>query len=166
MKKIALTIACAFVLTGCTDSDEPTTGSADISPANTPQVADLAPATPKPAEVTPIAKTVPTTVKASTTPEAATTPVTSAGGTDIAAGEKAFAACAACHGIAGKKPLNELAPALAGKDAAFIAEQLQDFRSGKRQDQKMFIMNTMAGAIPDKKTIDNIAAYLATQTPK
>ena len=48
---------------------------------------------------------------------------------------------------------------LAGKDAAFIKQQLMDFKSGKRQNPTM---NAMA-AMLNEADMANVAAYLSAQ---
>ncbi len=50
-------------------------------------------------------------------------------------------------------------PVLAGKNAVFLAKELQNFRSGTRQDP-MEMMNMMAKPLSDQK-IANLAAYNA-----
>ncbi len=77
---------------------------------------------------------------------------------DAAAGAGKASMCAGCHGAQGEgKDKN---PALAGKDAAFLAKQLQDFRSGTRQDP-MKMMNMMAKPLSDQD-IENLAVYYAS----
>lgn len=77
---------------------------------------------------------------------------------DAAAGKGKASTCAGCHGAQGEgKDKN---PALAGKDAASLAKQLQDFRSGTRQDP-MKMMNMMAKPLSDQD-IANLAAYYAS----
>jgi cytochrome c553 len=80
---------------------------------------------------------------------------------DVAAGEKAFSAkaCIGCHGPAGKSANPDMYPALAGKDAAFLIEQLNAFRSGERNNP---LMTPMAAGLSDADIAD-IAAYLAAQ---
>ena len=50
-------------------------------------------------------------------------------------------------------------PTLAGKDAAFIKQQLMDFKSGKRPSATM---NAMA-AMLNETEMENVAAYLSAQ---
>jgi cytochrome c553 len=49
-------------------------------------------------------------------------------------------------------------PSLAGKDAAFVKENLTNFRSGKRQNPTM---NAMTAGLTDDD-IENLAAYVDT----
>jgi cytochrome c553 len=73
---------------------------------------------------------------------------------DIAAGKAKAASCAGCHGAVGIS--NNLSwPNLAGQQKAYLAKQMRDFRSGKRQDA---LMTPMAKPLTDKE-IANLAAY-------
>lgn len=73
---------------------------------------------------------------------------------DIAAGKQKAASCAGCHGTAGISN-NSSWPNLAGQQKNYLAKQLRDFRSGKRQDP---LMSPMAKPLSDKD-IDNLATY-------
>ncbi|HEY5683408.1 MAG TPA: c-type cytochrome [Sulfuricaulis sp.] len=77
---------------------------------------------------------------------------------DAAAGKGKSAGCAGCHGAQGEG--KDKYPALAGKDAAFLVKQMQDFRSGTRQDPGK-MMNMMAKPLSDQD-IANLAAYYAS----
>lgn len=77
---------------------------------------------------------------------------------DAAAGASKASTCAACHGAQGEG--KDKYPALAGKDAAFLERQLQNYRSGTRQDP-MKMMNMMAKPLSDQD-ISNLAAYFAS----
>ena len=50
---------------------------------------------------------------------------------DAAAGKSKAAVCGACHGVDGNS-MSAQFPKLAGQNASYIAEQLADFKSGKR----------------------------------
>ena len=78
---------------------------------------------------------------------------------DAGAGKSAYAAkgCIGCHGANGKSVVPTY-PSLAGQDAAFVKQNLTDFRSGKRQEPTM---NAMAAGLSDAD-IDNIAAYIGS----
>jgi cytochrome c553 len=77
---------------------------------------------------------------------------------DAAAGASKASTCAGCHGAKGEgKDKN---PVLAGKDAAFLAKEMQNFRSGARQDP-MKMMNMLAKPLSDQD-IENLAAYYAS----
>lgn len=80
---------------------------------------------------------------------------------DAAAGEQAYMskACIGCHGPAGTSPAPDIYPSLKGKDAAFLAEQLNAFRSGTRNNP---LMSPMAAGLTDAD-VANISAYLAAQ---
>jgi cytochrome c553 len=80
---------------------------------------------------------------------------------DAAAGEATYSSmgCMGCHGPAGKSAMPDMFPVLAGKEEAYIVEQLTAFRSGERQNPTM---QPMAGALSDED-IANLAAYLSEQ---
>lgn len=77
---------------------------------------------------------------------------------DAAAGASKASMCVACHGAQGEG--KDKSPALAGKDAAFLEKELQNFRSGTRQDP-MKMMNMMAKPLSDQD-IANLAAHYAS----
>lgn len=89
-------------------------------------------------------------------PERAKTP--SAG--DEAAGSRAAAACAGCHGEKGVTS-TATTPNLAGQDAEYFIEAMRAYKSGARKDE------TMKGvaAATDDTAIRNLAAYYAKQQP-
>jgi cytochrome c553 len=63
--------------------------------------------------------------------------------------------CVGCHGVNGA---GASAPALAGKDAAWIVKQLKDFQSGARKNATM---NAMAGMAAGQEQA--IADFLASK---
>lgn len=65
--------------------------------------------------------------------------------------------CAGCHGTAGKSV--GAMPPLAGLEKAYIVQQMQDFKSGKRQAT---IMHQLAKGYSDEQ-IEIIAAFLSSQ---
>jgi cytochrome c553 len=75
---------------------------------------------------------------------------------DVAAGKAKAAACAGCHGANGQgiPPT----PALAGKSADYLVQQLKDFKSGKRDNP---VMKGMAAGLSDQD-MANVAAYYAS----
>ncbi len=77
-------------------------------------------------------------------------------GGDAAAGKSKAAQCTGCHGAGGQG--NPASPALAGRDAAYLKEQLQAYRSGARQHS---MMNMMAKKLSDRDIAD-LAAYYAS----
>lgn len=66
-------------------------------------------------------------------------------------------ACMACHGADGGGTAAAGFPRLAGLNAAYIAHQLHDFRSGKRNNP---LMQPIAKALSDTE-IQQVAAYYA-----
>jgi len=77
---------------------------------------------------------------------------------DAAAGKLKFAVCAGCHGPTGAGNEALKYPKLAGRDAAFVSQQLRAFKSGARDNATMKAMT--AGL--SETDIDNVAAYVAT----
>ena len=75
-------------------------------------------------------------------------------GRDIAAN------CANCHGTDGRS--RGVVPSLAGQDKAYIAQQMKDFRDGKRPST---IMQQLAKGYTDSQ-IEAAAAYFAAQRGK
>ncbi len=65
--------------------------------------------------------------------------------------------CGGCHGAGGKSAIPTY-PSLAGKDAAWLVQQLKDFQSGARKDATMNAMAPMAAGHEQA-----IADYLAGQ---
>ncbi len=76
---------------------------------------------------------------------------------DPVAGQKAANACAVCHGPQGISQIPN-APHLAGQPALYVAQQLKDYRSGKRQNE---VMAVIAKPLSDEE-IDNLAAWYAS----
>ena len=77
---------------------------------------------------------------------------------DIAAGKTRSAQCAACHGADGHA-VTPITPTLAGQDTDYLVKQLNDFRSGARQDETMTVI---AKSLSDTE-IANLAAYFNSQ---
>ena len=82
------------------------------------------------------------------------------------AGDKTAAAslaagCEGCHGPKGVSG-NPLVPSLAGQDSAYLVSAIQGYKRGIRSD------DTMKGLVAslDDSSINNLAAYFATQEPK
>ena len=81
---------------------------------------------------------------------------------DLAKGEAKYTAvCAACHGADGNSgtPAN---PKLAGQHPQYLVKQLQEFKSGKRNNA---VMKGFASDLSDED-IKNVAAWLAAQKAK
>ena len=79
-----------------------------------------------------------------------------AGAQDAMEGFAASARCVACHGVAGITP-NPTFPNLAGQNAAYLAMQLERFRTGQRYDP---LMTPIAQSLTDHE-IDSLARYFA-----
>ena len=69
--------------------------------------------------------------------------------------------CAACHGAAGNSTIVQN-PKLAAQHEAYLVKQLMEFRTPQRNNP---VMTGIAKALTDED-MKNIAAYLATQSPK
>lgn len=77
---------------------------------------------------------------------------------DLMAGKEKYKVCAGCHGPTGMGNAALGYPQLSGKDAAYVAEQLRAFKSGRRESATM---KAMVSGLNDAD-IDNVAAYVAT----
>ena len=76
---------------------------------------------------------------------------------DPVAGKALAQACAVCHGPLGLSQLPN-APHLAGQPAIYVAEQLKNYRSGKRENE---VMSVIAKPLSNQD-IDNLAAWFAS----
>ncbi len=78
---------------------------------------------------------------------------------DVKAGEALSATCSGCHGADGNSVMSNF-PKLAGQGEGYLLKQLQDFKSGARQD------GAMAGVVTSLSDEDmmNLAAFYAAQT--
>lgn len=72
----------------------------------------------------------------------------------VAAGKLKAQSCTMCHGANGISQMPG-APNLAGQPAIYLAEQLKNYRSGKRSNE---IMNVIAKPLSDAD-IGNLAAW-------
>ncbi len=77
---------------------------------------------------------------------------------NAAAGKARSAVCAGCHGADGNSPAPNF-PKLAGQDAAYVAKQLADYKSGARKDP---IMAGMAAGL-SKKDMEDLGAFYSIQ---
>lgn len=77
---------------------------------------------------------------------------------DAEAGKTKSAMCAACHGPDGNSAVPDF-PKIAGQHADYIYKQLQDYKSGARQNATM---NGMVAALSDQDMAD-LAAYFSSQ---
>ncbi len=81
---------------------------------------------------------------------------------DLAKGEASFSAvCGACHGADGNSAVPEN-PKLAQQHPKYLIKQLQEFKSGKRNNA---IMTAFAGTLSDDDMV-NIAFWLASKPAK
>ena len=78
-------------------------------------------------------------------------------GADVGAGRAIAGACATCHGDSGISVVPN-APNLAGQPAIYLADQLRQFRTGKRPSE---VMAVIAKPLSDTD-IDNLAAWYAS----
>ncbi len=74
---------------------------------------------------------------------------------DAAAGKEKAVVCQACHGADGKSLLPEY-PNLAGQGEAYLVKQLQDYKSGARENSLMY---PLASALSDEDMADIAAFY-------
>ncbi len=88
---------------------------------------------------------------------AALAPSALAQGSDLNFGRNLAAACANCHGTNGASQRGM--PNLAGQQPAYLVQQMQDFRAGKRPAT---IMHQIAKGYTDEQ-IDALAAYFSEQ---
>ncbi|MEP7063299.1 MAG: cytochrome c [Betaproteobacteria bacterium] len=75
---------------------------------------------------------------------------------DVKAGRMRAVMCQACHGVDGMSKVPD-APNIAGQPEAYLATQLQAFKSGARKNETMAVV---VSTLSDKD-IDDIAAYFA-----
>jgi cytochrome c oxidase subunit 2 len=84
---------------------------------------------------------------------------------DVAAGQRLYAPCAACHGAHAEGNRSVAAPALAGREAWYLVRQLRNFRSGARgvseDDLYGMQMARMAEQLWDDGEVQRVAAYVS-----
>jgi cytochrome c len=68
--------------------------------------------------------------------------------------------CIACHGKDAKKPLTPEYPKLAGQNAKYAENQMQDIKSGKRANGNSAAMKGVMHLVSDEE-IKEIAKYLS-----
>jgi cytochrome c553 len=78
---------------------------------------------------------------------------------DTEAGQTKSATCMGCHGLAGNSNIATV-PKLAGQGEAYLLKQLQNFKSGERNNA---IMAGVASLLSEQDMMD-IAAYYSIQT--
>ncbi|WP_423910256.1 c-type cytochrome [Candidatus Spongiihabitans sp.] len=69
-------------------------------------------------------------------------------------------ACIACHGVEGKQPINDNTPKLAGQNKGYLMTQLQDIKSGARNNGQTAQMKPIVANLSDHD-IEAIAEYLS-----
>ena len=77
---------------------------------------------------------------------------------DAAAGKGSYAVCSGCHGATGAGNAALGYPKLSGLKEDYVATQIRDFKSGKRNNATM---KAMTASLQDAD-IDNVSAYIAT----
>lgn len=78
---------------------------------------------------------------------------------NIANGEKLSSDCIACHGVEGNSTIASF-PKIAGQGATYIVKQLQDFKSGMRENASM---SGVIATLSEQDMLD-LAAYYSVQT--
>jgi len=78
---------------------------------------------------------------------------------DVAAGKSKSMMCAACHGTDGNSPSN-MFPKIAGQGEAYLVKQLQEFKSGVRNNA---VMAPMVAALSEQDMSDLAAYYSANK---
>ena len=69
--------------------------------------------------------------------------------------------CITCHGPAGKAPIDPNYPRLANQNKEYLLQQLQDIKSGARNNGMTAVMHSIVQSVSDAE-MEAIAAYLAT----
>jgi cytochrome c len=68
--------------------------------------------------------------------------------------------CVACHGADAKTPVVPQYPKIAGQNKTYVLQQLQDIKSGKRNNGMSMVMAATMAAVSDEE-IDALATYLS-----
>lgn len=79
---------------------------------------------------------------------------------DLEAGAATYQTCIACHGPAAQG--QAIFPALAGKDAEYLADKLQRYRAGEQVGENTALMAPHATGLSDED-IANVSAYIAEE---
>ena len=86
---------------------------------------------------------------------------------DAAAGQGAYAVCAACHGQQGEGNVAMNAPKLAGQEPWYVKRQLEAYQAGTRGtasgDSYGMQMRPMAMSVASPAAMDNLLAYMWAQ---
>jgi cytochrome c553 len=85
------------------------------------------------------------------------------GGSDAAAGQRAYLLCASCHGVTGRGFEDGKVPPLAGMDDWYVAAQIRKFKNGVRGvmpgDAFGPVMQAVAAPL-SAEDINQVAAYV------
>jgi cytochrome c553 len=84
-------------------------------------------------------------------------PVTIEG--DAARGRNLYVTCESCHGAKGEGNQAIGAPALAARTDWYLVTQLQNYKTGVRDNAQM---RAIASTLPDQQAIDDVVAYINT----
>ena len=89
---------------------------------------------------------------------------------DVRRGERLYVTCGNCHGRQGEGIWSQNAPRLADMSDWYLVRQLQNFQHGIRgthkQDYYGWQMATMADALKDERSINDVVAYINTLAPE
>ena len=69
--------------------------------------------------------------------------------------------CVTCHGPAGKSPIDPNYPRLANQNKNYLVQQIQDIKSGARNNGMTVVMSAIVQSVSDDE-IEAIADYLST----
>ena len=69
--------------------------------------------------------------------------------------------CAACHGADAKTPIMPMYPKIAGQSKVYAAQQMQDIKSGKRNNGQTAVMKGIMAGVSDDE-ITALADYLSS----
>ena len=93
-------------------------------------------------------------------------PVTPTVQGDVAAGEKLYVVCAACHGQKAEGVEAMAGPRLAGQSDWYLAAQIKKFKEGQRgyheTDHGGRQMRPMVATLTDDKAINDVVAYITS----
>lgn len=85
---------------------------------------------------------------------------------DVAAGQAAYAVCAACHGPKGEGNEQMGGPRIAGQDDWYLIRQLSNYNKGLRgydpKDTFGMQMKPMAATVATEKAANDVVAYINT----
>ncbi len=85
---------------------------------------------------------------------------------DVAAGQAAYAVCAACHGQKGEGNEQMGGPRLAGQDDWYLVRQMSNYNKGLRgydsKDTFGMQMKPMAMTVSSEEAANNVVAYINT----